>query len=121
MNFFLQTQLEAINERIKFLDELIGEKKGVHNKKGLYQAFQKYGVDHSRPRDKQISFRMVEKVVVEQRTLYKGDLGFDQIELILRQVRQLMKVDPISKLESVKMAYGEDEKGYSFVKWLALL
>ena len=32
-----------------------------------------------------------------------------------------MAVDSISKIEKRKMCFGEDENGYSFPKWLALL
>lgn len=32
-----------------------------------------------------------------------------------------MKVDPISLIEEKKMAYDEDEKGYSFSKWLGYM
>lgn len=71
--------------------------------------------------DKVITYRMVEKVVVEMRSIHQDSFGFDQIELVLRQVRQKMKVDTISKIERIKMAYHEDDTGYCFSKWLALL
>jgi len=54
---------------------------------------------------------MVEKVVVEMRSLYQSTFGFDQIELILRQVRNRMKVDSISKIEKHKMAYRDETEG----------
>lgn len=64
---------------------------------------------------------MVEKVVVEQRTLYANYFGFDQIELVLRQIRNKMLVDPVSKIEKIKMMYNEDKDAFAFGTWLGLI
>ncbi len=108
MTFFIHTQFKAVLDRKKHFDAILGEpKNGEEPKFGLYRSFLKQGgLIPSRPHEEIISYRMVEKVVVEQRTLYPGSFGFDQIELVLRQVRTRMKVDEIAKVATKKMCYG---------------
>ncbi|CDW83446.1 UNKNOWN [Stylonychia lemnae] len=118
MIFFLSSQFQAIKDRKKMFEQVLGE--GQY-KTGIYRSFMKYGLQHNELDKPLITYRLVEKVVVEMRTIYQSSFGFDQIELILRQVRIKMEVDPISKIERAKMCYRDKFSGQSFSRWLALL
>eukprot|EP00347_Sterkiella_histriomuscorum_P000835 403374334 len=118
MTFFLFSQFQAIKDRRKMFEQVLGE--GAY-KVGLFRSFQKYGLKNNQLEDQVITYRMVEKVVVEMRTIYQSSFGFDQIELVLRQVRNRMKVDPISKIEKQKVQYSTDQNGQNFSRWLALI
>ena len=64
---------------------------------------------------------MVEKVALDIRTCFPDSFGFDQNELVMKQVKMKMKVDPISLLEQERFKYEEDEDGNSFPKWFSYM
>jgi len=64
---------------------------------------------------------MVEKVMTEVRNIYKAYLNYDNVEIVLRELRKEMQVDPITKIEHKKMKLGVDGAGNSFMKMMAFL
>ncbi len=53
---------------MKLFEEVLGQ--GGQYKTGLYRSFLKYGLKPTELDQKTISYRMIEKVVIEMRTLY---------------------------------------------------
>jgi len=50
-------------------------------------------------------YKMVEKVVIEQRIHNKTDFSFKQVDVILAEVKEKMNVHPVSNIEEFKESF----------------
>lgn len=64
--------------------------------KNLYTSFVKYGMDGKDLHKKCITYRMVEKVLNDQRNNNPENLSYKQVSVILEIVRKRMKVGGLS-------------------------
>ena len=64
--FFISKLFAAIEKRKKYFKEILDE----HSKSGMYQCFMRAGLDTKNLFSKNISYRMVEKVVMDIRAYY---------------------------------------------------
>ena len=66
---------KGVDSRKKYFMELLGESE--HAKIGIYKSLVRNGLDPKQLDRRNITYRMVEKVVLEQRSNYPSNFGFD--------------------------------------------
>lgn len=71
--FFVSKLFHAVEKRHKHYREILNE----DSKSGLYQCFLRAGLKTKNLYEKNITFRMVEKVVMDIKGFYKSSFGFD--------------------------------------------
>ena len=101
----------------------------------IFKSLVRQGMDGTDTKKKWITYKMVEKAVIDQRIqnialkatkLSKickniAPFGYKQMDSLLKKIKTKMKVDAISDIESEKVSFVSDnENVFSFGKWLAL-
>jgi len=118
MVFFFEIQAGKILRRRQNYLAMLGwsdqENDFDPNLNGIYQRFLSIGITAETADHKIITYRMIEEVVLGFRAQYSETLGYEQVELVLREVRRRMLVDPITKIEQRKESLND------IIQWLTL-
>lgn len=114
---FLNEKLKEINQKVKAMHKLCSRKA----ENSLYNSFVKFGMDSKHPRQPNITFRMVEKVINDQRNHDPDNLRYKQVRNIMKLVQERMQIDKVTNTEKTKEAFEAvpGECKVPFGKWLA--
>mmetsp|Transcript_6282 Transcript_6282/g.5631 ORF Transcript_6282/g.5631 Transcript_6282/m.5631 type:complete len:115 (-) Transcript_6282:121-465(-) len=82
---------------------------------------EKHGFDRDKLKEKQITYRMVEEMVMHVRSLFPMSFGFDQFETVMTQVRKKMNVNPITMVEEEKIAFWDEFGQDKFLRWICYI
>ena len=83
--FLLSKKFNDIEERRNKFIAMLGEDQS--HSMNLIKLFEKHGLDPQDLYKKKITYQMVEKVVVDVRSQFSKSFKFDQIDLILKKVK----------------------------------
>ena len=74
----------------------------IQSKYSLYNLFLKHGLSPESLTSNQITYEMAEKVVVELTNSLSDNLTFEDVDVILHYIKEDMKIDFTSSIETFK-------------------
>lgn len=84
--FFMSNSFTEIEEKYSYFRILMGKEGSINT--SVLRLFEKHGLDTSKLTEKQITYHMVERVVIDMRSKNSEIFKYEQIEIILNQVKE---------------------------------
>ena len=113
---FWSVMINKVMKRKTELAELLGDQPG--NYKGVYRAFVRAGLAEEDFEKLVISFSMAERALTDLHNQFPDRLLASQVEIIMRLLRELFNINPLTMLEGKRYSLVEDKNGFSLGKWL---
>lgn len=101
MIFFLIHLNHQVDKRLKNFSDLLDP----NQRTSIFNCFKRAGYRNEDFNKPVITYRKIEEIILDFRSCFPNSFHFEQIDVILRIIRERMQVDEFSHIEEIKESY----------------